>query len=303
MTKTHDRDYFCKYVTADTARRILQNRTVKWSSPLLFNDPFDTQFDLRFGFELDELPPAFAAEFEKLIYGKDEPTCDPRHPMGLMIHVLRQTRDKVPKEELLGPRLLAALGEGVANARRVLDQQNLRWRDYLRQMRVFCVAEEHNDLLMWAHYTDSHRGAVIKFKCLPQRDTALCAARRVDYRREIPGLGSLHDWIKHLTAQVRLDFSNLFLDLAFTKSAHWSYEKEWRCWWTVAPGNRKELHDFAPIFAQEVESIYLGCKITEEDRLDLIGLLAGDFSHVEVYQAEPSKKRFELEFHRLDRPR
>jgi hypothetical protein len=36
-------EYFYKYVIADVAKLILENLQVKCSSPLLFNDPFDSQ--------------------------------------------------------------------------------------------------------------------------------------------------------------------------------------------------------------------------------------------------------------------
>jgi len=42
--KTHNKDYFYKYVAADTAKLILKNLKVKYSLPKLFNDPFDNQF-------------------------------------------------------------------------------------------------------------------------------------------------------------------------------------------------------------------------------------------------------------------
>jgi hypothetical protein len=42
---------FFKYVTANTARTILENSTLRWSSPAMFNDPFDTQFDLHLEFD------------------------------------------------------------------------------------------------------------------------------------------------------------------------------------------------------------------------------------------------------------
>ena len=48
----HDRKYFYKYVTVETALLILQNRKLKYSSPVLFNDPFDTQ--TRIGFDCEE---------------------------------------------------------------------------------------------------------------------------------------------------------------------------------------------------------------------------------------------------------
>ena len=55
----HDRDYFYKYVPARTALKILQSRTLRYSSPALFNDPFDCQTRMDFNFEVRELVEAF----------------------------------------------------------------------------------------------------------------------------------------------------------------------------------------------------------------------------------------------------
>ena len=44
---SHDRKCFYKYMTADVAQLVLQNNTLRWALPKLFNDPFDVQFDLR----------------------------------------------------------------------------------------------------------------------------------------------------------------------------------------------------------------------------------------------------------------
>jgi len=39
--RLHDRRSFFKYTSAATAKLVLNNRTLRWSSPSLFNDPFD----------------------------------------------------------------------------------------------------------------------------------------------------------------------------------------------------------------------------------------------------------------------
>jgi hypothetical protein len=44
----HDKDGFFKYYTAKSAKLTLKDRTRKWSTPHLFNYPFDNQFDLCF---------------------------------------------------------------------------------------------------------------------------------------------------------------------------------------------------------------------------------------------------------------
>lgn len=307
MTKTHDRDYFYKYVTANVAKLILRNRTVRWASPLKFNDPFDTQINLNFVPDLDEFPSAFRTEYEAMIYGEAEPPFDTRHQPGSMsfamartIRMLRQLRHTIPRAKILGEDLQKALEQGVSNLRRASDAWRRWWRKYLRDMRVFCVAEEPDNLLMWAHYADSHEGAVIKFKCLPEFDTPLCAAKPINYREDVPVLYTLDDYIKKYTGQKWVDRPDLLTDLAFTKSAHWGYEKEWRLW-LDRPYVAGDLEEFVAVLPQEIDGIYLGCKISPEDRLEIMSLLVGDLAHVEVYQARRHSRRFEIEFHRLDR--
>jgi hypothetical protein len=38
---------FYKYMTAATAKKVLEKSTLRWALPTQFNDPFDVQFDLR----------------------------------------------------------------------------------------------------------------------------------------------------------------------------------------------------------------------------------------------------------------
>lgn len=44
--RRHDLPLLHKYATASTAKAILQSSTLRWSSPLLFNDPFDVPRDM-----------------------------------------------------------------------------------------------------------------------------------------------------------------------------------------------------------------------------------------------------------------
>jgi hypothetical protein len=46
----NDRRHFFRYTTAETARLNVDSRKLRWSSPLLFNDPFDYQTGFAFPF-------------------------------------------------------------------------------------------------------------------------------------------------------------------------------------------------------------------------------------------------------------
>jgi hypothetical protein len=284
-------------VSSDVCKLILGNLQVRWSSPLLFNDPFDTQLEFKFGFEIDEFAEAFKVIFEELVYAQSEPVCDTKHPMCAAIHMLRRIRHKLNKIDFL-KLVKKALDEGAISLRQLVTEEHSDWLKYLKSVSLFCVAEAHDDLLMWAHYANCHTGAVVKFKCLPEKDTALCAAKPVIYQKEMPTIASLTQWVDHSIGQKLLNTDGLFCKFAFAKSDHWTYEKEWRCFSHNNSGTG-ELFEMVNVHPEEIQGIYLGCKISPGDKDEILSLLTGDLARAEVYQGKKNDHFFKLDFDRI----
>ena len=72
--RKHQRQSFFKYTSAETARQVLANRTLRWSSPLLFNDPFDVPRELLFGITPEELVQASGRQMVRLIESPPDDT-------------------------------------------------------------------------------------------------------------------------------------------------------------------------------------------------------------------------------------
>jgi hypothetical protein len=62
----HGRTHFFKYATTSTALAILTSSSVRYSSPLLFNDPFDLQTGMPLRFDMNVLPERLFARIEAL---------------------------------------------------------------------------------------------------------------------------------------------------------------------------------------------------------------------------------------------
>lgn len=294
----HGKPHFFKYCTADTLKKIIKNRSVKWSSPIIFNDPFDFQTEFRFGFEVKEITESLTNELVKMVFDDEEPTGDINHPLFAMTMWSRSNRHKHSREEFI-KFMQPAADEGEKNGVETLKRIQSWWVDFRQRFRVYCVSEIHDDLLMWAHYSDNHQGAVIKHKCLIEHDRAICAAVPIDYDTEIPIIANLDEYIKHLTGQKELDHSELFTKFSTTKSEHWAYEKEWRCIGYDSL-NDGSLFEFVNILPEEIEAIYFGCKMPKSDQQDIINLISGDFSHVKLLKAHKHPKKYELEFEELN---
>ena len=51
--------------------------------------------------------------------------------------------------------------------------------------------------------------------------------------------------------------------------------------------------------AREISRAYLGCRMPESDRAELLSLASGELAHVEFYQASQNERRYGLTFSRI----
>ncbi len=90
MPRTHKQEHFYKYVTADTAEKILESGKLLWSAPHLFNDPFDHQINYRFPFSETDATEKVSEVFERIVFGEIEPTMVQQKILGILSLRLRQ---------------------------------------------------------------------------------------------------------------------------------------------------------------------------------------------------------------------
>jgi hypothetical protein len=297
MPKTHDREHFYKYYTSEAAKTVLSKLEMLWSSPLTFNDPFDSQFDLNVHFDVDEFRSAFLNALRRFVSSDEKPQYSLDARFESLLTEMRRNRERVPWDRLereLGP----LFEDGFRSMQKSILESNDQWRRFLSAMRIFCLTEVHDDLLMWAHYSQGHTGVVLKFRCLPEHDTAMCAARQVIYTNDIPSLATVDEWVNHFFGSDQIQYGERFMKLAVLKSAHWSYEREWR---VVLPlvGDRTSLRSTYNLRPEEIDTVFLGCKITPSDRETIIKILATNLKHVKLLQAKPHGQKFALGFEQL----
>jgi len=137
---------------------------------------------------------------------------------------------------------------------------------------MLCFSSYWRDPVMWAHYSDKHRGVCLGFD-IPDN-----AGRRVDYvseRLSLPELPALD----HVTRWV------------YTKYENWAYEKEIRCCSTL------EDKSDGLYFMEFSESLKLvevivgaRCKLTRNEILEALRPL----DNVNLIKARPGFNRFEI---------
>ena len=292
--KYHDRTHFFKYVTLDGLRHVTSRLSRQWSSPLAFNDPFDCQFDCGFPFTFESFAEAFPAAIEEMIFGDNEPQGDAQHPLFLQLMIARRNRANRNRKQCRAF-FQPAISAAIPNLKRSQAEASHFWATCLSNLRIFCMTEDNDNLVMWSHYAANHTGAVIRLKCVTERDSVLLAALPVQYTDEAPYIGTQAEWISHLTGQKTIDYESHFRKLVTSKSTRWAYEREWRLVNGIGPGD-DGLRWRGTFWPEEIEAIYFGCRVSDAEVSDILKTMHPDLKHVKLFKAKKKQWEFALDF-------
>jgi hypothetical protein len=156
---------------------------------------------------------------------------------------------------------------------------------------LICFSKRKNNLLMWSHYAESHKGMVIGFDVPPNLKTL-----EADYQlRRLPWRLS-----KDSTPQQFLQETE---NLVRRKSCHWRYEREARLLWSLADCERDidcngALQYFKKITPETIKEVILGyrCDVNSAIESAVRHWIEQNRLQVELQRAEPSDSRFALRF-------
>lgn len=301
MPRHHDRDCFFKYITKEGAKQIIKDHTLRWSCPLDFNDPFDHQISFIGEDRAEALYELFIKRLQIYVWERDEIKFDMTHPFGPILNLLKHMSNVITKEELLR-RAEKIKNQVIQSIRRALDGFNEETMRERLNTRVLCLAEENNNLLMWSHYSASHTGAVVKLNVVEELEVALLVAEKVTYSNNYPLLANEEEWIDHVLCINRIDLGQRELDLLLVKGEDWSYEKEWRLSYRLSKTSENYSSHGAIYFKEPPQvfgAIYLGCRMPQEDKKEIIELAIQSLPDMEIWQAVQGSNAYKIEFAKI----
>jgi hypothetical protein len=236
----------------------LKGRRIWFSKPENFNDPFDCAIPFRVTTEV-------STEDLKAIYKKYQ-------------------QEVGSKQELDEKMLSGDLSEELkARVIRAAVAASLHKRPQYRNVGVACFSEKVDDLLMWSHYANGHRGFCLEFDTHYAPFAEAGKLHQVKYSHAYPGLNPVDvilGRMPHLPAA-----------LLTTKSEQWSYEREWRI--IHNEGNKE-----CTVEAAALTGVYLGCEIPPTHRDILVSILAG--SPTRLFEGRRSETNFKLDFRAVE---
>ncbi|TKB62612.1 MAG: DUF2971 domain-containing protein, partial [Nitrospira sp.] len=145
-----------------------------------------------------------------------------------------------------------------------MDRFNAEIHKSLCHSRVLCLSELHDNVVMWSHYADYHRGVVFKLGCIDEIDNTLLAAKAVSYTNQFPAFPNIDEYSRHLTGEQLIDFPRLSYDIAYIKHTDWAYEREWRVHWGLIHEPAGDGYSIYRENPRVFQAIYLGCRMQDD---------------------------------------
>ncbi|WP_218619101.1 DUF2971 domain-containing protein [Vibrio algicola] len=243
---------------SEGSKRILSDGTMKFSHYSDFNDPFDckTAYDIEKSMEYVNTRPDIFSEAGR--------------QLGLSKIGLEQTKDKMLSQ------MRASLETGEFH------------EGIIGEVGICCLTKTPDNLLMWSHYADNHKGFVIEFT-LSHKDYEMHMGNveeklfgwDVEYSNNMP----------MITAGTR-DF-NAVKDVFLTKSLDWKYESEYR---VLAMQKGPGIHN---IDRSMITKVIGGVNISDDD-FDVLKSLVhtlsmSDTCNPKIIKAQMSRDQYRLE--------
>ncbi|MFY9260850.1 MAG: DUF2971 domain-containing protein [Gallionella sp.] len=263
---------------------VLRNGTIRFSSPKVFNDPFELKPHISSVGSKDKIEAGFETQLQSILTEQYAKLPAQQRKQVSLEQLHKLAKDKLPefKVEL---QKYAEIAVPIA--------QQIIYKTFEEMIGILCLTESPENLLMWAHYASSHQGFVVEFDInspfFDQRknsDDEFRHLRKVIYREERPSL---------VLSEVE-DFAPFL-----TKGVEWSYETEWRMMLPLTSADvvigegatAVHLYKF-PISA--IRSVILGCRISETNVREIHQLIASaeELKDVSCLQAQLDETHYRL---------
>ncbi|MCK9365010.1 MAG: DUF2971 domain-containing protein [Syntrophales bacterium] len=132
---------------------------------------------------------------------------------------------------------------------------------------VLALSELNNNILMWSHYADSHRGICIEFERTDTNELGkwdYCIP--VQYQQELPSF-NLHE----------LGDSKAVTQALSTKGKYWEYEQEWR----ILTYESNKHHPLPG----KITAIIFGLNMPQKERDSIVSMLGYSVKYFEALRS------------------
>ena len=140
------------------------------------------------------------------------------------------------------------------------------------RFRVSCFTQSPYSMLMWSHYANNHKGFCIEYEIPPysvEKESLFCNLFPVIYTDQRIDLSKFHlNWDRTGRPSTE-DLNDYYKYGLLCKSLDWRYQQEWRL---ISCDNLLSTDDNYNCRFFDIKKVYLGNKMSSEDRLEIIDI-------------------------------
>lgn len=293
-------DTLAKFCSASTAEKILSSQRLRWSAPHLLSDPFELTHQTQLNFDPMTLLQGVIRTATGMIFSREEPRS--QSPLATVIRRWRDEERFASPEE--AEEVLTELMSRMVDQRQAtIDETMADWRRFTRELRLCCFSTKADNLPSWQRFADSHRGAVLRFRC--GEFTALPDPKPIEYSPNRPEITTFKEQVNAILHHEEVNAQARFLEKFLIKPPMASDEQEWRCFYHAreqasSRENDDNLwYDDRPYEKSDLTSVYFGAFMAVKDKQRLLAIARERYPNAKVFQAHPIAGRYEIEFTRV----
>lgn len=258
-----------KYTSESRIEDILVKNQLRFTQPCFFNDLFDVNPSIEKLNLKSILRNLVGQEKEKLVNSFFD------------MLIKYNYRDKSFNTESNKKAFLLGINQ-LSNEEVISAISDVVYEEINTSIGILSLTEEFDNILMWAHYTDYHKGFVIEFNS------------------EIEYLGQPHKVIYNPdNKRPSLELNIINPEITFlTKSKEWEYENEYRIIRKLENADEIKGDNYLFKFPKNlINSIYCGCNMKISDKGKIIKIIKEDeeLKHIKVYDMKISDKYYKLD--------
>lgn len=287
---SNDRVHFFKYVTAEVAKLILQNRTVRFTKPTALNDVFDMQPDFAIPLLKAEMIKEIGEYQWKIYNGYRNDVGD--NPFGKKLQNLRKIKPNISRKMFM-EKLESETRDGYLRGIQARPQIEKQIQSQLNGSKIFCMTTSPLIRQMWSHYSDKYCGVVLRFRSIPAFDSFLGSAKKIHYVEKMPLIITNEDLVKLFSGLALENYEEQIDHIIYTKHLVWIDEDEWR---VILPNseNPKEQYEDKHFHENELDGVFFGLKTPEKEKETIVNL-AKNYPNVSFFQTGKIFGSYDLE--------
>ena len=170
---------------------------------------------------------------------------------------------------------------------RMMTDLNSVMHEVKSLLRVLCLSEINDSILMWSHYAQNHQGFCIEY------DLNAWDCKR--HLKPVQYFNDRHKILGNFADFPSPNVGNAIFEAALYKADIWSYEREWRLIMNRLDLVRPDLKGLTPVCAlkDHITAIYLGAKAKKEYEVQVCTHFKN--TPVKVYRMKMISDRYALQ--------